>query len=59
MLASRPAWRETPVVAALADRARALVDDEAVVALLTPDPELPGGDAEVAAAVRRLMAGVP
>ena len=41
MLSTRPEWSETPVVAALADRARALVDDDDVAALLTPAAECP------------------
>ncbi len=59
ILSARPGWRETPVVAALADRARALVDDDGVAALLTAAADLPGADAEVATAVRRLMTAVP
>ena len=57
MLSTRPEWSETPVVAALAARARALVDDDDVAAQLTPSAQLPGPDDGVAAAVRRLMAG--
>ena len=57
MLSTRPGWSETPVVAALAARARALVDDDDVAAQLTPSAEQSGPDDGVAAAVRRLMAG--
>ncbi len=42
ILSAAPGWRETPVVAALADRARALVDDDGVTALLTAAAELAG-----------------
>jgi hypothetical protein len=57
ILSTRPEWSETPVVAALAGRARALVDDDDVAAQLTPSAELLGPDGGVAAAVRRFMAG--
>ena len=60
LLAERPGWRESPVVTALSERARSLVDEAAVRELLTPDE---GGAAasrlgvEVASAVRRLLEG--
>ena len=57
MLSTRPEWSDSPVVAALAARARALVDDDDVAAQLRPSAELAGPDDAVAAAVRRLMAG--
>jgi hypothetical protein len=59
ILSDRPGWREVPVVAALADRAWALVDDRGVDALLAPADGLTGPDADVAVAVRRLMAEGP
>lgn len=59
ILSTRPEWSDTPVVAALAGRARALVDDDDVVSQLTPSAGPAGPDADVAAAVRRLMAGPP
>ncbi len=55
LLGSRPEWNEAPVVAALAERARGLVDDAGVIDLLTPTAEPVGVDPEVASAVRRLM----
>ncbi len=55
ILSTRSDWLETPVVAALTDRARALIDDDGVAALLTPSTGLSGADPEVDAAVRRLM----
>ncbi len=68
MLSFRPEWQDSVVVAALAGRARALVDDEDVQALLTPS-QVPGTDGtdtgatgsrgrlgtDVVAVVRRLM----
>ena len=57
MLSTRPGWSETPVVLALAARARALVDDDDVTAQLTPSAELSGPDDGVADAVRRFLAG--
>ena len=59
LLSDRTEWRETPVVAALADRARALVDDDAVAGLLAPATDLAGPDVQVATAVRRFMTEVP
>jgi hypothetical protein len=59
ILSDRPAWRDTPVVAALSGRARALVDERGVAELLTPAAELTGPDDDVAVAVRRLMAEGP
>jgi hypothetical protein len=56
LLADDPNWREAAVVAALAPRARALVSDGDVTALLTPDADLAFGDAEVAGAVERALA---
>jgi hypothetical protein len=63
LLSFRPAWRDSPVVAALADRARALVGDDDVRDLLTPfdgsgrsnlELGVPLGD-DVRSGVRRLM----
>ncbi len=56
LLASRPAWRDSAVVAALADRASSLVDDVDLDALLAPDVTLSFADPEVAAAVAALLA---
>ncbi len=59
LLSERPEWRDSPVVSALAERARALVGDEDVQQLLTPEEGRatagPLGDG-VATAVRHLMA---
>jgi hypothetical protein len=59
LLSERPEWRDTPVVSALAGRARGLVDDRDVLELLTPADDGatagPLGD-RVATAVRRFMA---
>ena len=57
LLAGRPAWRNSAVVAALAPVAEALVGDEDVADLLTPDPGLAFDDPAVAAAVDVLLAG--
>ena len=57
LLAGRPAWRNSAVVAALAPVARSLVDDDDVADLLTPDPGLAFDDPVVAAAVDALLAG--
>ncbi len=59
MLSDRPEWKESPVVAELADRARAMVSDAGIDSLLTPAPDLRFPDPEVAAAVDRFFAGVP
>jgi UDP-N-acetyl-alpha-D-muramoyl-L-alanyl-L-glutamate epimerase len=55
ILSSLPGWRDTPVVRALSDRARALVDDADVSALLAPAEGLDGPDADAASRVRLLM----
>jgi hypothetical protein len=55
ILSSLPGWRDTPVVHALSARARDLVTDADVSALLAPAVGLDGADAEVASRVRRLM----
>ncbi|HEX3459799.1 MAG TPA: hypothetical protein VHT49_02740 [Acidimicrobiales bacterium] len=57
MLSDLPAWKDTVVVAALAEPARAMVSDHDVESLLAPDssPEFP--DAEVASAVDGLLTG--
>jgi UDP-N-acetyl-alpha-D-muramoyl-L-alanyl-L-glutamate epimerase len=55
LLASRPGWRDTAVVSALAAPASALVDDADVAALLVPDDTLAIDAPDVAAAVARLM----
>jgi len=57
MLSDLPAWKDKVVVAALAERARALVSDHDVARLLTPDPSPAYPDPEVAEAVDRLLAG--
>ena len=58
LLSSRPGWRDTAVVAALADRARTLVDEDDVRDLLTPSagsvPDSRLGT-DVTARVRHLM----
>ncbi len=62
LLSSRPAWRDTAVVAALADRARALVDDGDVRDLLTPSQSLQADTrlgADVMARVRDLLEPEP
>jgi hypothetical protein len=55
LLASRPAWRDKVVVAALADRASDLVGDPDLVALLTPDDTLSFATPGVADAVASLL----
>jgi hypothetical protein len=57
ILATLPDWRDTPVVRALSDRARALVDDADVSALLAPAEGVDGADADAASRVRLLMQG--
>jgi hypothetical protein len=57
LLADQPAWKESTVVAALADGARALVSEAEVAATLTPTVGLDYPDPEVAAAVRDLLTG--
>jgi hypothetical protein len=57
LLAELPAWKESVVVAALADAARALVTDADVVATLTPAAGLEFADPEVASAVADLLTG--
>jgi hypothetical protein len=59
MLSDRPEWKESPVVAALAARARAMVSDADIEMLLTPTPDLAFPDPEVAAAVDRFVAVPP
>ena len=56
MLTAHDEWRDSPVVMALAEQARAAVSDDDVVALLAPDPELAFPDHEVADCVARFMA---
>ncbi len=56
LLGSQARWAEAPVVAALAERARGLIDGDGVADLLRPTADLPGVDPDVASAVRRLMA---
>jgi hypothetical protein len=58
LLADQPAWRSSVVVAALADRARALVTTADVAATLAPDPDLGFPDPAVAEAVVGLLDGV-
>lgn len=57
LLAGQDRWRNTPVVAALAGAAAALVTDDTVTELLTPDPGLAFGDPAVAHAVDDLLSG--
>jgi hypothetical protein len=56
LLAARPEWRNSAVVAALAPVAEALVGDDDMDRLLAPDPGLAFGDPVVAAAVAALLA---
>ncbi len=58
LLSSRPGWRDTAVVAALADRARTLVDEDDVRDLLTPSADSVTDSrlgTDVTARVRHLM----
>ena len=57
MLSDLPAWKDSVVVTALADQARARVSDHDVARLLTPDPAPAFPDPEVASAVDQLLAG--
>jgi hypothetical protein len=59
MLSERPEWRVSPVVAALADRARAMVSGADIERLLTPATDLAFPDPEVAAATARFFAVRP
>ncbi len=59
LLAGRPEWRSSPVVAALAPVAERLVDRAAVDELLAPDPSLAFPDPEVAAAVDAFLSAAP
>ena len=58
LLADRPAWRDAPVVAALAEQARVLVAPGDLERVLEPDRLLAYPDAEVAAAVAAVLEGV-
>jgi hypothetical protein len=55
ILSELPDWKDTPVVASLADRARALVSDDEVRTLLTTQPALRFARPDVADAVDRLL----
>jgi hypothetical protein len=55
VLSSLPAWKDAPVVVALADRAQALVSDDDVRDLLTPRSDLAFPLDAVAAPVERLL----
>jgi hypothetical protein len=57
LLSELPAWKDTVVVSALAERARAMVSDRDVERLLAPDSSPGFPDAEVASAVDRLLTG--
>jgi hypothetical protein len=57
MLSDLPAWKDTVVVAALAERARSVVSDHDVDRLVAPDASPGFPDAEVASAVDRLLTG--
>jgi hypothetical protein len=59
ILSSLPLWKDTPVVAALADRARAMVSGSDVRGLLTPQGDLAHPDPAVASAVDRLLTEAP
>ncbi len=59
MLADRPEWRDSPVVAALSGRARAMVSETEIELLLTPDADLGFPDRRVAGAVERFLAVRP
>jgi len=59
LLAEQPRWRDSVVVAALADRARSLVSDRDVTAALAPAEGLGFPDPAVADAVADLLAGAP
>jgi hypothetical protein len=57
LLADRPAWSDSVVVASLADRARSLVSEDDVAATLAPDRGLDFPDPTLASAVASLVAG--
>jgi len=57
LLAGRPGWRDSVVVAALAPAAEILVGEADVNELLSPHPDLAFPDPVVAAAVDALLAG--
>jgi hypothetical protein len=59
MLSDRPEWETSPVVAALSDRARAMVSEAEIEQLLTPDSDLGFPDRRVAGAVERFLAVRP
>ncbi len=56
ILSFLPEWRDAPVVEALADRARSLVSDADVRALLTPSNDLAFADPGIAGPVDRQLA---
>jgi hypothetical protein len=58
ILSEREEWRGSPVVAALADRARAMVGPADIEALLAPAPYLSFPRPDVAAAVERFFGSV-
>ena len=58
LLSTQDEWRDAPVVAALADRARAMVSDADVDALLAPEPGLAFPEEDVADSVARAMGPV-
>jgi hypothetical protein len=55
ILSFRPEWKDAPVVVALADRARSLVSDSEVSALLTPSNQLAFPDPAIAGPVDRQL----
>ena len=57
LLADRPAWSDSVVVASLADRARSLVSEDDVATTLAPDRGLDFPDPTLASAVASLVAG--
>ena len=59
LLTEQPRWRRSPVVEALAERARSLVGDADVAATLTPAGGLGFPDPAVASAVADLVTGAP
>jgi hypothetical protein len=59
LLSGRPEWEGSPVVAALAGRAKAMVSDAEIESLMVPATDTEFPDPEVAAAVRRFFAALP
>jgi hypothetical protein len=55
LLGRRPAWASSPVIAALAPAAEALVSDRDVDELIAPDPTLAMGVGDIEGLVARLI----